>query len=197
MFKKLIVYFFQGALFLIPIALTFLLMIKMFQMVGEFIEYLGIRIHPLLDPIVGIVVVVGTFILIGAVGSTIFFKPLFSYVEVLFEKAPLIKTIYTSIKDLTSAFVGQKKKFNKPVMVKISENPVIEKLGYITNEDLTDLNIPNGKIAVYLPFSYAFTGSLIIIDKNNVTPVNASSSEMMKFIISGGVSDVSQNEKKQ
>ena len=43
------------------------------------------------------------------------------------------------------------------------------------------------QVAVYLPHSYAFSGNLFIVDKENITPLNASSAEVMKFIVSGGV----------
>jgi uncharacterized membrane protein len=87
------------------------------------------------------------------------------------------------------AFVGQKKRFNKPVLVTVNENPKMQKLGFITNENLTDLGISDDRIAVYLPLSYAFSGNLYIISKKQITPIEASSAEMMKFVISGGVTD--------
>jgi len=188
--RKAAVYFFQGALFTIPIAITIYFLFKILITVGSVIEVLGVKIHPLIDPFLGVILVVVSLIIIGAVGSIIFFRPIFIFLDKLIEKAPLIKTIYTSIKDLMSAFVGQKKRFNKPVLVRMNDNPVIEKLGYVTNEDLSDLNISPEKIAVYLPFSYAFTGNLIIVSKDCITPLNTTSADLMKFIISGDVTEI-------
>ena len=145
--RKAAVYFFQGALFTIPIAITIYFLFKILITVGSVIEVLGVKIHPLIDPFLGVILVVVSLIIIGAVGSIIFFRPIFIFLDKLIEKAPLIKTIYSSIKDLMSAFVGQKKRFNKPVLVRMNDNPVIEKLGYVTNEDLSDLNISPEKIA--------------------------------------------------
>jgi uncharacterized membrane protein len=188
--RKAAVYFFQGALFTIPVAITFYFLFEILVTVGSAIDILGIKIHPLIDPFLGVILVVVSLIIIGAVGSIIFFRPIFIFLDKSIEKAPLIKTIYSSIKDLMSAFVGQKKRFNKPVLVRMNDNPVIEKLGYVTNEDLSDLNISKDKIAVYLPFSYAFTGNLIIVSKECITPLNTTSADLMKFIISGGVTEI-------
>jgi len=106
------------------------------------------------------------------------------------DRAPLIKTLYTSIGDLLSAFVGEKKRFNKPVLVKISADGGVEKLGFITEEDLSELGIAGDKIAVYLPHSYNFSGNLFIVSRDRVTPIDRNASEVMKFIVSGGVSKV-------
>ena len=64
------------------------------------------------------------------------------------------------------------------------------KAGFITQQDLTRLGISADKIGVYIPFSYAVTGNLIVVPKKNVTPVNGSSADIMKFIISGGVTEI-------
>ena len=71
----------------------------------------------------------------------------------------------------------------------------VERLGFITQKDLTELGISADKIGVYIPFSYAVTGNLIIVPKDCVTPVNGNSADIMKFIISGGVTVIDENEK--
>ena len=106
------------------------------------------------------------------------------------DKAPIIKTVYTSVQDLVAAFVGQKKKFNQPVLVKLTKDSNLEKPGFITRESLDLLGIPKGKVAVYLPHSYAWSGNLFIVPEDQVTPLSISASEMMKFIVSGGVSSL-------
>jgi len=188
--KNLLRYFLQGALYMVPVGITLWVIFKIIINVGSVIEYLNISVHPIIDPLLGVIFVVAGLIIIGAIGSSLIFRPLFSLLDGYIEKAPLVKTIYTSVKDLMGAFVGQKKRFNKPVLVTVNEHPLMQKLGFITNEDLHDLGITDGRIAVYLPLSYAFSGNLFIISKTMVQPIDASSAEMMKFIISGGVTDI-------
>ena len=88
---------------------------------------------------------------------------------------------------LITAFVGDKKKFNQPVLVTINRESDIKKLGFITQTDLSHLEIKD-YIAVYMPHSYAFSGELFIVPIANVTLLNATSTDIMKMIVSGGVS---------
>jgi uncharacterized membrane protein len=184
---RIFVYFFKGIIFTVPISITLYIIYSIVVKIGSLFKLLGLTVHPAVDPLIGFAAVVGLIIVIGYLGSSIF-KPLFVLFDHYLEKAPLIKTIYSSIKDLLSAFVGEKKRFNKPVLVNMGNN--LEKFGFITNESLVDMNISEDKVAVYFPHSYAFSGNLYIVSKKFVTPLNENASEMMKFIVSGGVTHV-------
>jgi uncharacterized membrane protein len=94
------------------------------------------------------------------------------------------------VKDLMKTFVGKKKGFNQPVLIKIYENSTIERIGFITNEDLNSIGIKKGKVLVYLPHSYAFSGQLFVVDQSYISPIDSPSSEIMKLIVSGGVTDI-------
>lgn len=185
--KKGFFYFFKGVLYVVPVFITGYIIFAIIQKIGSLLELLHIRIHPLIDPFLGLILVITLIISIGYLGSSIF-NPVFKLFEHYLEKAPLVKTIYSSVKDLLTAFVGEKKRFNKPVLVKMGNN--IEKIGFITNESLMELGISNTKVAVYFPHSYAFSGNLFVIEKEHITPINGSSSDIMKFIVSGGVVNV-------
>ena len=65
----------------------------------------------------------------------------------------------------------------------------IQELGFITQDDLTEWGIKE-KYAVYLPYSYSFSGRLVIVPKEQITMLNTDGADAMKFIISGGVTDV-------
>ena len=131
----------------------------------------------------------------GFVGSAIITSPINAFFQRLLKRAPLLQTIYSSVKDLMSTFVGKKKGFNTPVLIKLYENSTIERIGFITNEDLSSLGIKDGKILVYLPHSYAFSGQLFVVDRSYITPINKSSAEIMKLIVSGGVTELDNIEK--
>ncbi len=191
--RKLLYYFFQGLLFVAPITITIWALIVTFNYIDGLLvnlldELIGRRI-----PGLGLVVLVAFLTLIGLLGSTIIFKPLWNYFDRLMSGAPLIKIIYTSVKDLVSAFVGQKKRFNEPVLVKVGKGADLEKIGFITNKDLSFLGIPGNKVAVYLPHSYAWSGNLFIVPVENIKPIEASATEVMKFVISAGVTNLEVN----
>jgi uncharacterized membrane protein len=191
--NKIIRYLLQGILFTVPVAITVYVIVTITNWVGSAVDLLGISIHPLIDPLLGLIGGIVGLIIIGAIGSSIFFYPLFKRIEHLIEKTPFLKIVYSSVKDLLSAFVGQKKKFNKPVIVKVSENPLMEKMGFITQSTLKDLGIAENKVAVYFPLSYSLSGDLFIVPAENVKVINVPAAEFMKFIISGGVTELDEH----
>jgi uncharacterized membrane protein len=180
--KRLISYFLQGLLFIVPIAVTLFVLYKVFILVDG--------ILPFDVPGLGLLIILGIITLTGLVGSTIVARPIVGYFEKLINKAPLVKIIYSAVKDLMSGFLGTKKSFDKPVLVKLSADANIYKLGFVTNDDLTELGVGPGMVSVYLPHSYAWSGNQFIVSKECVTPLKVSPATVMKFIVSGGVSNV-------
>lgn len=198
--KKLLNYFFQGLLFVVPIAVTIWVLIRAILWIDSLLPF-QIPIHvPGLDEIdipgLGLITIFLFIAFMGYIGSRYIRNPFFSYLESLVEKAPLAKLIYSSVKDLVQAFVGEKRRFNQPVLVRLEKESDINRIGFITHEDLTDLGLEKDKVAVYLPFSYGFNGELIILPKENIRPLDASGTDMMKFIISGGVTELKEEQKR-
>jgi len=180
--KNFINYFLQGLLYLIPISVTTYVVYWTFIKIDS--------ILPFNFPGLGLIVIISLITLIGYLGSVIIASPINAFFQRILNRAPLLKTIYTSVKDMMNTFVGKKKGFSKPVLVKVYENSTIERIGFVTNEDVESLNIKKGKLLVYMPHSYAISGQLFIVDKKNITPIDKSSSEVMKLIISGGVTEI-------
>lgn len=185
----------QGLLYLVPISVTLWVIIFAFNYLDSLVkpyetQYLGFEI-----PGLGLVILALVIVFIGFLGSTIIFNPLISLVEKVINRAPLIKDIYSAIKDLLGAFVGSKKKFNAPVLVTMNETG-LKRIGFVTREKMDNMNIPEGYMVVYLPYSYGVMGTVIVVKEDMVEKINQSSTDVMKFIVSGGVTEVEQ-EKKQ
>ena len=180
--KRVLGYFAQGVLLTVPIAVTLYVIYKLLNLIDGII--------PFKIPGLGILVLLVGITAIGYFGSTIIAQPFVAYFKRAIDKAPLVKTIYSAISDLVSAFVGKEKRFDQPVLVKMTQNSDLEKPGFITREDLSKLGVGEDKVAVYLPHSYAWSGNMFIVPKESVTPIDASSADVMKFIISGGVATV-------
>lgn len=178
--KKIINYFLKGLLLTVPITVTGALIIwflKLFP--GETVSSKGLAL-----------IIIFCFItMIGFLGSTIIASPINTFFHNLLKKAPLLETIYSSVKDLMSTFVGEKKGFKQAVFVRLFDNSTIERIGFITNEDLSLLNINKGRVLVYIPHSYNFSGNLFVVERKYITPIKAPSSEIMKLIVSGGVAN--------
>jgi len=142
-----------------------------------------------------LVIIIFLIIFMGMLGNTIFAKPFEAVFRRFIDKTPFLKVIYSSLNDLFSAFVGKEKKFNKPVLVVVNPLTNLEKLGFLTEEDLSRLD-EKDKVAVYFPHSYNFSGELYIVPKSQVKPVNIDPVDMMKFIVSAGISGWQENENK-
>lgn len=184
--KKLLRYFFQGLIFFAPAVVTLYILYIIFTYVDGFIQGFVQHIVPFKIPGLGIVAILIIVTLMGFIGQSILFRPLSQMIDRAFQNAPLVKVLYSSIRDVLSAFVGHEKKFNKPVLVKINKMSDLEKIGFLTNEDLKKLEIVD-KVAVYFPYSYGIYGELVIVPKDQVKPLNIPASEAMKFVVSGGV----------
>ena len=184
--KRLLNYFLQGLLYIVPISVT------LYVVYWGFVKIDGIL--PFKFPGLGVIVIFLIITIIGYVGNVVIKSPFNSFFQKMLEKAPLLKTIYTSVKDLMKAFVGKKRGFTEPVFVKLYENSTIERIGFVTNKDLKALNQSGEKILVYLPHSYAFSGQLFVVDKSYVRSIDASSAEIMKLIVSGGVTEMEDKE---
>ncbi len=177
--KLLIRYFLQGLLLVIPISLTIYLIWVSITWVDSLV--------PINIPGIGILIVFFTTALIGYLMNTLFAKPIFDFFGGLIKKIPLVSFIYTSINDLVTAFVGDKKKFDQPVLVPFDNDGILFKPGFITQVDLEEIGLP-GKCTVYFPHSYNFSGNVFIVDKSRLIPMKGKSTEIMKYIVSGGVS---------
>jgi uncharacterized membrane protein len=182
--KRFLRYFLQGLLFVIPVAFTVYIILGSIQWIDNLVP----RITDIeLYPGVGFCIIIAIVTAIGYLGSTLIAKPAFTVFENFLYRIPLVNLIYSSIKDVMGAFVGDKRKFNQPVLVKVNKDFNTQRLGFITQNDLKIIDIQD-KVAVYFPHSYNISGNLFIIPKEHVTILNAPPSEVMKFIVSGGVS---------
>ncbi len=175
--KKITKYFLEGLLFLAPIVLTLYVLYFVFSRVDHIFRFRA----PGLGVLVTLAIVTG----IGFLVSTFLARGVAMVIDNIFSRMPLIKMIYTSIKDLVNAFVGEKKRFSWPVLVTLSPGNRI--IGFVTRPSLETIGLAES-VAVYIPQSYNFAGNLIVVPREQITPIEADSGKVMAFIISGGVS---------
>lgn len=182
--KRLTNYFLQGLLFLVPLAVTIYVFYILFQKVDGLlrIPIPGIGVIPG----VGFVATILLIILIGFLVSNFLTKRIMLALDNLFERLPLIKLLYGAIKDLVNAFVGNKKSFSQPVLVRLTADSEAHVLGFITCECLDTFGLAD-MVSVYVPQSYNFSGQLLLFPRQQIIPLSVSSAEVMAFIVSGGV----------
>lgn len=184
--KKLVNYLLQGLLYIAPLGITAYIIYGVFTFMDGLLQELLIKFFDTKIPGLGFLTLLLFLILVGFLGRTFIAQPIKLLFRNIIDRIPLLKFIYGAFNDLFSAFVGKEKKFSKPVLVKVNLNSDLEKLGFITEENLELLN-EKEKVAVYFPHSYNFSGELFIVPKANIKPVDINSSDVMKFIVSAGL----------
>lgn len=183
-FNRLLSYFLQGIIIVVPLVAV--------GLTGRYLYDLFTRYEILGHSWITVVIILGGVLLIGMLGRLIFLRPIFGLFDELMSNTPGVKFVYTSIKDLMEAFVGEKKRFTKPVLVNLIDSTQLQRFGFVTEEDLNLLG-PDfaGKVAVYIPMSYSVSGNLYIVPGQLLTPLpGVEPAELMKYILSGGVTDL-------
>lgn len=184
--KKLLFYFIQGLVVLVPLIITLYIVIRIIFLFVDILTKIGITGNLWIDAFIGVIAMVIFVVGTGIMASNYFFSKLMHFLEGRFEKLPLIRHIYSPIKDFTEAFVGNKKKFKYPVLVNLSKDGHYKEIGFITQQDLSIIQMGE-YIAVYLPFSYSFAGKVILVKKEYVESFPTDPTDAMKFVVSGGI----------
>jgi len=191
--KALLNYLIKGLLIVMPIALSVLIVVWAVSTVDSWLNINNILgVDPNTGesrniPGLGLVLVLAIILAAGIFVTYFVTEPMYSWFRRWLNKLPLFNFIYTSIKDLTEAFVGDEKKFNHPVVVKTEGD--MKRIGFLTQNDLSKLDMMDEAI-VYFPFSYSFAGQIYIVKKDKIKPLNMSAADAMKLVVSGGVTHI-------
>lgn len=188
--RALLNYFFKGLIVVVPIGAALFLIFWAVTSVDNALNvsdvFTDARGKPLHIPGLGILNVLVIIMLAGILVTNVITDPIKLWVKGWLNRLPFFNFLYSSIKDLTEAFVGDEKKFSEAVIVEVNEFG-LKKIGFLVQKDLTKLGLP-GEVAVYFPYSYSFAGQVVIVSADKVKPVGKNAADMMKFVISGGVS---------
>ena len=186
--RLLINYFLRGLLVLLPIVLTILIIV---WLVNTITGVLHLREISGKEFFFYTLLVVSIILAVGFITRGVVARQILDFFEGIIEKAPGLSFIFGTTKDMTEAFVGDKKKFTKPVLVNVGEG--VYRMGFITQEDMKIIEMP-GHSAVYLPYSYGLSGEMLIVETGKVKPIDVESSHWTKYIISGGVAELNEME---
>jgi len=175
--KRLVRYFLRGCLVTAPLGITIYIVWIILSAID--------RLLPFPIPGLGLLATVALITIIGLFTSNVVGRSVLDITEGLLQRLPLVKLVYSSIKDLVSAFVGDKRRFDAPVAVRLAGDARV--LGFVTRDGLARIGMPD-YVAVYFPQSYNFAGYLMLVPRAQVEPLDLPSADVMTFIISGGVS---------
>ena len=179
--RRLLNYFLRGLVLVAPLAITLYVCWIVFVRIDG---WLGLPI-----PGLGFLATLVLITLVGFLGSNLITRGMVAIVDQALGRLPFVRLLYTSTKDLLNAFVGEKRRFDKPVLVRLSPQSEARMVGFITQESLDRLGLP-GYASVYFPQSYNFAGNLVVFPSSLLEPLDAGSADVMAFIVSGGVTGV-------
>lgn len=177
--RRLVGYFARGLVLLAPLAVTVWICWLVFTRVDG---WLGLPI-----PGAGFLATLVLITLVGFLGSNLLTRSAVGALEAIMGRLPFVRLLYGSTKDLLNAFVGEKRRFDKPVIIKIVPDGTVRLVGFVTQESLAHLGL-SAYVAVYCPHSYNFSGQLYVVDARQVDPLDVASADAMAFVVSGGVS---------
>jgi uncharacterized membrane protein len=185
--------FLKGLAVVIPAVLTLAILWWMAKGAEQILGGLLLRILPSgwYIPGMGLASALAITILIGLLTHVLLFQKLFAIGDEILKRLPLVKTIYSALKD----FVGylspnSSRAMSKVVLVKLPGQD-FEQLGFVTREDFSQLPLQittDDPVAVYLPMSYQIGGYTLILPRSSLTPVDMRFEDAMKLVLTGAVS---------
>jgi len=185
--------FLKGLAVVIPVALTLAILWWMAagaeQLMGGVLKFTlpeGWYV-PGMGLISGLVLIA----LIGLLSHVLIFQKLFNLGDAIFHRLPLVKTIYTAIKDFIGYLNPDKDSaMSKVVMVQLPGQS-FQLMGFVTREQFDDLPFtPSAEdpVAVYMPMSYQIGGYTLFLPRSALTPLDIPFETAMRLVLTGGIS---------
>jgi uncharacterized membrane protein len=201
--KGIFKYFLQGLLVIAPLAITIYSIYWVISTVDSWIplfrkpikdfhgQTIGYKVQ---NYGLGFLMIIVSIILIGYLSSFFIQSRIFSLFDKWLEKTPGIKYIYSSTRDFFEAFAGNKKKFDKAVLINVFSDDVWI-VGFLTDQEMHKFEMGSEHVAVYVPQAYNFAGQLYILPRHKVKKIgHLSSGEAMKYAVTGGVVHIEEDE---
>lgn len=185
-------YLLTGVIAIVPTAVTLYIIYYIFKFTDSFLgntlsEALGFSL-----PGMGIFVTALICLLVGFLAQYYFGQKIISGLDNSLNNIPVVKSVYSSIKQVADVFINNSKdNFKRVVMLEFpKENSWA--IGFVSSDFLlkVDADIPekDAMITVFVPTTPNPTsGYLIIVPKTKVIDLDISIEDAMKIIVSGGL----------
>jgi uncharacterized membrane protein len=182
--------FITGLLTVLPLVLTLYFVVWLLTVLEKFF---GKQVKLLLPddwyrPGMGLVVAILLIFAVGILMHAWIFRRVFRRLEVLLLRVPVVRSVYSALRELLGLFGDQKGEAMQVVMVSMADDTHL--LGFVTREDCSDAlkGIDcKEKVAVYLPMSYQVGGYTVFVPQSALTKIDMSREDAMRFILTAGL----------
>ena len=184
-------YIITGLLSILPIALTYWIILKLFH----FFSNPGAKIVAIIfkddvpqyiPEFAGFTLTISFIYLTGLLISNVLGKQIYLWIEKILSRIPFVNTIYKTIKQITSHLSGpERQAFKKVVFIEYPRKEIWT-IGMVTGESKNN----DGELFyhIFIPTTPNPTsGYLLYIPQKDTRQTNMSTEEGMKIIISGGM----------
>jgi uncharacterized membrane protein len=179
--SRLVGYFARGALAVVPMAATIYIL---YVVVKTLDDLVGVSV-----PGLGIAIALGLITSIGFLVTGVVGRQVYRLFDKLMAKVPIVRLLYTSIRDLVSAIMGEEKKFGRPVCLNLGDEVRFRLLGFMSQESMPGLGLPD-HAAVYVPQAYNIGGQVLLVPRDRIEPVDLPAASVFAFLLSGGAADL-------
>jgi uncharacterized membrane protein len=180
----------KGLLAILPIGLTIYL-----------VYWLGVTTEGLLSgplklllpaqfyrPGMGLVAGFLLLLVVGLLVNAYVVRRSLQFGEQLLLRVPVVKTVYSALRDLTSLVgpASRKRELERVVMVRFGPGRVI---GFVTQENASVRGAAGGEgmVAVYLPMSYQIGGYTVYLPRDQIEATDLTVEEAMRIVLTGGL----------
>lgn len=192
-FSRLRRHFLLGLATVLPLGLTLFVLWFIISALGKIFRPLLVwqpwigRLPPALITIIGFLLGLIAITLIGAIASGFLGRRLVNWLDRLMQQLPLVRSIYTSARQLTEAVFIKRSSLRKTVIVQYPRKGMFA-IGFITSEEPLELADHRKAYLVFFPTAPNPTsGWLAIVPEEDIAETSLSIEDGLKFVVSGGL----------
>jgi uncharacterized membrane protein len=184
--------FLTGLLTVLPVLATLYLVL---WLIGTMERFFGAQLKWLMPDEyyrtgMGLLLAVLVIFGVGLLTQALIFRRVFGWAEKLLLEIPLVRSVYTALRDLFG-LIGSGQDADALQVVSVTlPGTGMRALGFVSRSDFADLPPGigrEGEIAVYLPMSYQIGGYTLFMARDQAVPVDMSREDAMKFILTAGL----------
>jgi len=179
--------FFTGLVVVVPILITAFALYWLFNLLDGFLNPIIPQILGRQIPGLGLLTEIVIIFLVGAVATNVLGSRILNWFQDLLMRAPVIKNIYPTIKQLVEAFhPSSGSSFKKVVLVEYPKMGTFA-VGFLTSEVSIKGDPRNQRLySVYLPTNNLYLGNVALFKEEDLIITDFTIEEGLKIVLSGG-----------